>query len=151
MSCFPSLSASDTHWVCYSSCQWGVHGARKGGAVGESDLPNAAVWVGTAAQASRGTWKGSYITLATNSPSAYILKLFFSLFFLFPFPFLLHSPSFSLFYHPVFLPSSLSLSEALKCQAGCRGKWSISSPNDRAWLNLFPLLHCVYEISPNYF
>lgn len=26
-----------------------------GGGVGESDLPNAAVWVGTAAQASRGT------------------------------------------------------------------------------------------------
>lgn len=42
VSCPPlSLSASDTHRVCYSSCQWGVHRARKRGAEEESDLPNA--------------------------------------------------------------------------------------------------------------
>lgn len=45
-------SASARYWVCYSSCQWGAHGARK---VGALDLPRAAVWVGTVAWASGGT------------------------------------------------------------------------------------------------
>lgn len=48
-------SASARYWVCYSSCQWGAHGARKEGAVGALDLPRAAVWVGTVALASGGT------------------------------------------------------------------------------------------------
>lgn len=48
-------SASARYWVCYSSCQWGAHGARKEGAVGALDLPRAAVWVGTVAWASGGT------------------------------------------------------------------------------------------------
>lgn len=37
------------YWICYSSCQWGARGAKEEGAVGASDLPGAAVWVGTAA------------------------------------------------------------------------------------------------------
>lgn len=68
-------SASARYWVCYSSCQWGAHGARKEGAVGASDLPRAAVWVGTAARASGGTWKGS----GHHFSFSYI-KLFFPLF-----------------------------------------------------------------------
>lgn len=110
-----SLCFSVAHFVCYSSCQWGVHRVRKRGAVGDSDLPNAAVWVGTAAWASQGTWKGSHITLATNT-LCLLFKLYFSLFLYFLFPFL---PLFSLF---CLLASLLSLFSSLKHLAGCRGE-----------------------------
>lgn len=63
-----------------------------------------------------------------------LFKLFFSLFFfLFPFPFL-----------PLFFFTTLyffPLSEA-----GCKGKWSISWPNDRAWLNIIsPVALCLWN------
>lgn len=56
--CFVALPQPDIGFVIHPVS--GVRmGARKEGAVGASDLPRAAVWVGTAAQASGGTWNGS--------------------------------------------------------------------------------------------
>lgn len=98
-------SASARYWVCYSSCQWGAHGARKEGAVGASDLPKVAVWLGTAARASGGTWKRS----GHHFLFSYV-KLFFPCCFYFN---ILLQLFFFIFAHLILLPCSpLSTPEA---------------------------------------
>lgn len=122
-------SSSARYWVCYSSCQWGAHGARKEGAL---DLPRAAVWVGTAARASGGTWKWS----------GYHFLLFFPLF-LFQYSSLIFFLSFL-----ILQPSSpLSIPVAVG-----RPWWEVEHklmilPD---WL-YFPCWHCINKINPNYF